>query len=514
MNRTVSMGFKHSLEILLTTAEQSSAIHYYTICLRRVVPMGFHEARHSVQRRQAYDDINYDDNLLADEAGEEDAQNDTDFRDSSPNPVVKEPAIIVTAPSNYEVKVGGEQRLACEVSPNGTVVTWYKDNIQYFLGKIPLQREETRYSIVPNTTDLNIKNVQVSDSGTFRCEVLQNVPVAINHSLLVTEKPKVVNITATNGGVVGEGRELLLTCQVTGSPVPTVMWSLAKNNENVRLSEKDGEFSVNGNVYSMYIKSVKREQAGTYYCYAINKVAHDQGEISVIVNPKPRVHVTKAVVNSDLKIDAVLECAAHEEPRPHIHWYKDGRLIEDGASNFKISTSGSNSNLTVSPTVDEDFGTFTCEAENNYGKHNRSIELVQSPVVDGLEVDGTKLSWTVHSHQPLEEMEVQLRSFSENGDGEWRRLAVPLPEGKHHKYDISYLLEDKQLETGDYEAIVKVKNTKSWGSSSEPAIVKIEDDQPQYIQHASVFRKNSAHSIRPLYTMLSTILMYLLVRMF
>lgn len=472
------------------------------------------EARHSVQRRQTYDDVNYDDNLLADEAGDEDTQSDTDFRDSSPKPLEKEPAVIVTPSTNYELEVGGEQRLTCKVSPNGTVVTWYKDNVQYFLGKIPLQPQETRYSIVQNTSDLLIKNVQVADSGTFRCEVVQKVPVAINHSLLVTEKPKVVNVTATNGGVVGEGQELFLTCNVTGSPVPTVMWSLAKNNENVRLSEKDGEFAVNGNLYSMYIKSVKREQAGMYYCYAINKIAHDQGEISVTVNPKPRVHVRKTVVNSDLKIEAVLECAAHEDYRPHIHWYKDGRLIEDGASNFKISTSGSYSNLTVSPTVDEDFGTFTCEAENDYGKHNRSIELVQSPVVEGLEVNGTKLSWTVHSHQPLEEMEVHIRSFSENADGEWRRFAVPLPEFKHHNYDISYLLDDNQLEIGDYEVIVKVKNTKSWGSSNEPAIVKIEDTQPQYIQHASVFRRNSAHSIRPVSTVLSTILMYLLVRMF
>lgn len=32
-----------------------------------------------MRRRQAYDDnINYDDNLLADEAGDEDTQNDTD----------------------------------------------------------------------------------------------------------------------------------------------------------------------------------------------------------------------------------------------------------------------------------------------------------------------------------------------------------------------------------------------------------------------------------------------------
>lgn len=69
--------------------------------------------------------------------------------------------------------------------------------------------------------------------------------------------------------------------------------------------------------------------------------------------------------------------------------------------------------------------------------------------------------------------DIEVTHLFQNGDGEWRQLPVPLPEGKHHKYDISYLLEDKQLETGKYEVIIKVKNTKSWGSSNVPAVVKI-----------------------------------------
>lgn len=40
-----------------------------------------------------------------------------------------------------------------------------------------------------------------------------------------------LDVTATNGGVVGEGQELSLNCHVTGSPVPNLMWSLEKNNE-------------------------------------------------------------------------------------------------------------------------------------------------------------------------------------------------------------------------------------------------------------------------------------------
>lgn len=34
-------------------------------------------------------------------------------------------------------------------------------------------------------------------------------------------------------------------------------------------------------------------------------------------------------------------------------------------------------------------------------------------MVEDVEVEGTKMSWTVHSHQPLEAMEVQLRSDNE-----------------------------------------------------------------------------------------------------
>ncbi|KAF9791427.1 hypothetical protein SFRURICE_003336 [Spodoptera frugiperda] len=467
--------------------------------------------------------------------------------------VQMEPAKIETTPASYEVEVGGEVRLECKVTPERTVITWHRNNDPYFMGTLKMHPEEVRYSIADNSKDMVIRNAKVEDSGVFKCETIEKVPVAINHTLLVTQKPSIVNMTATNGGSVGEGTDLTLSCFVTASPVPTVIWSVTrKERPNERLTERDAEFNVVGNQYTMRIKNVKSKDAGQYYCYAINKLGSDQSEASQVRLPavlnkkerenpprkdadyeflkslvlwvslevtdslpsgKPQVHVPRTVVNSDLKIEAVLQCVAHEEARPHIRWYKDGVLIEDSETKYVISTEGSHSNLTVSPSADGDFGTFTCEAENDYGTHNRSIELVQSPVVEDVDIDGPRMTWTVHSHQPLEEMEVQLKATTD--EGEWRTLSVPVPEGRHHKYDISYSLEDKQLPIGEYLAVVKVKNSKSWGGSNEPVTVNIQDPQSLYIQTASVFRENTggAHSIRPVYSALTTILMYLLVRM-
>ncbi|CAD0206020.1 unnamed protein product [Chrysodeixis includens] len=409
-----------------------------------------------MHRRQAVDDVNYDDPLLGDEATDDETLNDTDNTEAQPE---KAPAVIETKPTHYEVEAGGEIRLECKVAPENTVVQWYKGNQLYFIGNINLHPEEVRYSIAEDSKDLLIKSAELSDSDVFKCETVQKSLLAINHTLLVTQKPVIINMSASHGGNLAVGADLKLTCLVTASPVPTVIWSVTRrdNNQNDRLTEKDGEFSVDGNVYSMYIKNIKKSDAGQYYCYALNKLGSHQAEITVVVNGKPQVHVPRTIVNSGLNTEAILQCSAHEEARPHIRWYKDGSLVENIASKFTISTRGSHSNLT---------------AANNFGRHNKSIDLVQSPVVEDLEVDGSAMTWVVHSHQPLEAMEVQLKPLNEDAD--WTSLDVPLPSTNGHKYEISYRLEDKQLDSGEYHAVVKVKNSKSWGGSNEPAVVKIE----------------------------------------
>ncbi|XP_045532209.1 protein amalgam-like [Pieris brassicae] len=468
------------------------------------------EARHSMYSREV-EDINYDD-VLADEASDDEAQNDADGGNDADEDV--EDAVIVTQATNYSVIIGKTVRLECKVEPaDGVVVQWTRNNAKFFIGTMkPTEQDletisgQKRFFIAANSTDLLIKDIQFEDSGFYKCEILQANPPSIQHHIAILESAKIIRFYASDNGVVREGKDLLLTCEVSGSPPPQILWSWGgiDGNQNQRLSEKDGEFTAN----SVLLRDVKHESSGKYYCYVFNNLAHAQAELTVNVLRKPRVHVHRTVINSDINVEAVLQCSIHDELASHIRWYKDGRPVSDSSSQYIISTEAQHSNLTVVPTSDQDFGTFTCEAENQNGKHNRSIELVQSPVVESFSNDGPKLTWTIHSHQPLEEIELQLRDL--NGEGEWRTVSVPLPDRRHHEYEMIYSLEDAEIDAGKYEATLKVKNNKSWSEHSNPTIVDIEA-QAQYIRPASVYLPGSGHSIRPTYIIFP--LIYLLVRL-
>ncbi|XP_012543786.3 limbic system-associated membrane protein [Bombyx mori] len=462
---------------------------------------------HAMHRRQAEDEVNFEDPQADegfDEFGGEETQNDTG---DSPAAQRVEPASISTLPTTYKIEAGKSARLECNVQPDSAVVQWWRNDELYFMGNAKLKYGLTKISIVPNSKDLLIKDVSATDAGVYRCEIVQDTPVSINHTLEVLQAPVIENLTATNGGYVVEGSNLLLTCNVHATPAPQIMWSREVANVNERLRENDGEFTGN----SLYIKNVKREESGKYYCYVLNALGHTQAEIDVHVVGKPRVHVHKTRVNSAINIEAVLQCTAHEEPDLHMRWYKDGKLIEDISTQYTVSTNGHHSNLTATPLTSLDFGTFTCEAENLHGKHNRSIELVQSPVIEDVSADGPKVSWTVQSHQPLEELELQLKPLNAAGSS-WIRYNVPLPKPNGHRYEIVHRIEN-DVKAGKYEVMVKARNTHSWGSAPEPVTVDVEESS---IRSASVFGGNlsNGNSNRFTSSILSSFVMYLLVRMF
>ncbi|XP_045781232.1 lachesin-like isoform X2 [Maniola jurtina] len=458
------------------------------------------EARHSLVRRGA-DEVNYDE-LQNDEGADDEAQNDAEGNDEEDTAVV---AKIVTQSALYNVTIGRTVRLECLVSPAtaSVVVQWTRNNTKYFIGTQKDYEQDLasysvgdRFSIAANSTDLLIREVRPSDSGIYTCGILQFKPVHIQHHLVVVESPRILMFTATNNGQLVEGSDLVLTCKVSGSPPPKIVWSRGEGNVNKRLQENDATYLGN----TLTIKNVRRSHSGSYYCYAFNGVGTNQSEVHVVVRGKPRVHVERTVVNSAIGVEAILECAVHDDAASYIRWYKDGQRIEDSSRAYSISSDGQRSNLSVIPRHDDDFGTFTCEAENEQGSHNRSIDLVQSPVLEDLQVDGPKISLTIHSHQPVEVIELQLKEL--DGDAEWKTLNVPVPQSRNtHEYQVDYSLEDHLSNGGKYEVTVKVKNDKSWSAHTNPAVIEY------------VLPGGSAHSLESTPIFLATALMYLLVRM-
>ncbi|XP_059062746.1 neurotrimin-like isoform X2 [Achroia grisella] len=444
---------------------------------------------HVVEKREASDEYDF----MGDDPSDDDTLNDAYGEGEEGN---TENIVIVTKPQVYNVSAGSTVILECNVEPKGNsaVVQWLRNDNIYFLGSMTTLTDH-RIKLVHNTS-MAISNVTPSDEGEYKCVVTQKKPLTLTHRVVVTSKPNILDLSATNNGRVHEGNRLVLNCDVSGSPPPKIVWSRQRkgSHDNERLLETDGVFSLN----SVTIEHVKPEHSGTYYCYAFNGVAADTRDIQITVLYKPRVHVHRQETNTALNVRTELQCSAHGEPAPYLSWYKDNQLINEGVINDDSHTPLST--LVVVPKSDSDFGTYTCVAINSHGRHNSSVELVQRPVVEDVEADGAKVAWKVHSHLPLEAVQIQAFPFGidESVSQNPSDISVSLPQESGLKlYEMSY--EISSLPAGKYEAIVKAKNSKGWSREPKPVILNI------------VFR-GAASMVTGSTTLLLTTLTYLLVR--
>ncbi|XP_053620618.1 protein amalgam-like isoform X2 [Plodia interpunctella] len=444
---------------------------------------------HVMERRNVDND-----DFLGDEGIDDEAQKD----EGNEEEVV---GVIQTEPKKYNVESGLSVRLACVVSPASVpVVNWDKLNgnevVGLYFNKMkmnPAKFPSNKTEIISEggVHDLVIHDLDSSDSGEYRCSVSQEAPVSVVHSLRVG--PRIVSLTATNNGEVPEGSDLVLTCKVEGLPPPQIIWSRVGSGQegsNGRLKEGDGTFSFD----SVTIQNVKGNASGKYYCYAFNNLGSTQREIDIKVLEKPHAHVHRTEINTGIGDHAIFQCTSRGDPMPEITWFKDNVPVLVDNKHFFISKDGVNSNLTVIPAGISDFGTYTCLAHNYHGVHNRSAELVQRPVIDEVDVTGPKLSFKVHSHLPLEQVEVQLMDET----GNINKFELPLPKNLQKTYDFSYEVSEAP---GTYQAYLRAKNDKEWSRNTEPIKIKI------------VFLQNHAHSVRHSVTLVSSAFMYLLIRM-
>ncbi|KAI5635121.1 immunoglobulin i-set domain-containing protein [Phthorimaea operculella] len=314
------------------------------------------EARHSIYRRayNTYDDIEFDE--------EEDP-----------------PAAIVSRPENFSVNVGSRVKLKCKISPPEAaiwkVIIWAKNESETLFLNTIRTTFQNNYELV--SKDLIINDVNVDDTGSYTCTILQEVKVSVTHRVIVNVPPMIVSFTVTDNEPV-EGTAVLFTCQTSGVPKPTIQWSRLRSGRNFTdfLSEANGEF----NNQTFYIPHVTENDSGVYYCYAVNDAGNFTAPaISLKVLGKPQIHAHMSIIHSDIDEEAVLKCSTHDGPH-EIRWYKDGTRIQNGA-NFVVKqteyTTSSVSTLTVTPKKNEDFGTFSCEAANRAGINSKSIQLTE-----------------------------------------------------------------------------------------------------------------------------------------
>lgn len=127
------------------------------------------------------------------------------------------------------------------------------------------------------------------------------------------------------------------------------------------------------------IKAISLEDAADYTCAVSNDAGTTNKVTQVgIIHPPTLRHYTGPHVRSYNGNTVSIYCDVSAVPSPKWHWYKDGNEVEANGASIKIDTQTSSTKLTLENYEGtENFGTYTCKADNGVGKLEKQIEVIR-----------------------------------------------------------------------------------------------------------------------------------------
>jgi len=237
-----------------------------------------------------------------------------------------------------------------------------------------------RYDTASATFTLQLKDVQRSDEGRYECQIIVGINNKVTQDLyLRVQEPPVINDNSTRSVVVNEFESATLECTAKGSPQPRIEWRRADN----------AVLPTGGIIYRgdrLKIHSVKKEDRGTYFCVADNKVGKAaKRHIALEVEFAPHFVDEKAnqVVEQALGFEVALICSVEAFPPATITWIHNNIQKSDNEENLSIyrgpGTDGlTSSNLRIGRLGPEDLGEYQCRAGNKLGQAETVFKIDQS----------------------------------------------------------------------------------------------------------------------------------------
>lgn len=242
-------------------------------------------------------------------------------------------------------------------------------------------RFSLRYDKSSTTYTLQIRDIQSSDSGIYKCVIFLSTINYISKEMeLSVYSPPLIYDNSSSTIVVSESNPVNLECYAGGTPKPLISWK----RENDALLPTGGAV-YRGNV--LKINSVKKDDRGTYYCMADNKVGEVvKKSIALEVEFPPNVMANRQWVQQAVNYDADLECRVEAFPAPTIVWSKDDITVSNN-QHYKITPTTPigqyrDSMLRVIKVGPGQYGTYLCKAVNKLGESTATIYLqeVDDPV--------------------------------------------------------------------------------------------------------------------------------------
>uniref|UniRef100_A0A1I7U7I7 Immunoglobulin domain protein n=1 Tax=Caenorhabditis tropicalis TaxID=1561998 RepID=A0A1I7U7I7_9PELO len=127
------------------------------------------------------------------------------------------------------------------------------------------------------------------------------------------------------------------------------------------------------------IKAITLEDAADYTCAVSNDAGTTNKVTHVgIIHPPTLRHYTGPYVRSYNGNTVSIYCDVSAVPSPKWHWYKDGKEVEANGASIQIDTQASSTKLTLENFDGSDnFGTYTCKADNGIGQLEKNIEVIK-----------------------------------------------------------------------------------------------------------------------------------------
>nr|XP_046206515.1 hemicentin-1-like [Oncorhynchus gorbuscha] len=267
------------------------------------------------------------------------------------------PPEISAGPYHYIANEGVAITMSCESSgvPKPTVV-WSK-------GREPLPRDRSSPQSDPDGF-LHILNPTAEDAGIYICTATSAVGYTSREiKLSVNTKPKLVGVSGEENTVkmaAEVGSEVILPCEVQGSPSPLVTWS--RNGQPIPPVTAWFTVLPSG---SLKITDVRLIDSKLYTCSAENPAGNVSLNYNLHIQVKPKIQAAPSLLKALIGQTVVLPCVVQGEPRPEISWFHNGRPA--GARDTAA--------LRIHRASLTDQGTYSCVAKNTAGQDTMEVKL-------------------------------------------------------------------------------------------------------------------------------------------
>ncbi|KAJ3604124.1 hypothetical protein NHX12_028865 [Muraenolepis orangiensis] len=264
---------------------------------------------------------------------------------------------IISGPYHYIANEGAAISLSCEATgfPRPTVV-WTK-------GRQPLPRDSSLLQTDPDGR-LLLPAPTAQDEGLYVCTATSPMGYASREiQLSVNTLPRIQGVSSHDDTVQKSaevGTEVVLPCDVQGSPSPLVTWS--RNGHPIPPVTAWFTVLPSG---SLKITDVRLLDSKLYTCTATNPAGNVSLSYNLHIQAKPKILAAPSLLKALIGQTVTLPCVVQGEPRPEISWFHNGHPV-------RVEDRGA---LRIQHAALADQGSYRCVAKNTAGEDALEISL-------------------------------------------------------------------------------------------------------------------------------------------